>query len=96
MLGIMFGYLFYWTGSLWVPVFAHFLNNGSAVIISFFVTRGQIDNRYEDFGSTNNVFIIMASVIITLALFYWILRKTNRQQNGSEELFLHGQHTDEE
>ncbi|MDH6342276.1 membrane protease YdiL (CAAX protease family) [Parabacteroides sp. PFB2-12] len=32
LLGAYFGYLLLWTGSLWVPVFAHFANNAISVI----------------------------------------------------------------
>lgn len=32
LLGAYLGYLLYWTKNLWVPVFAHFLNNAVAVI----------------------------------------------------------------
>ena len=32
---IMFlGYLFYWSGSLWLPIIIHFLNNGLAVVVA--------------------------------------------------------------
>ncbi|MDR1980501.1 MAG: CPBP family intramembrane metalloprotease [Tannerellaceae bacterium] len=31
LLGAYFGYLLYWTRSIWVPVFAHFVHNGIAV-----------------------------------------------------------------
>lgn len=34
LLGAYFGYLLYWSRSIWVPVFAHFINNGVAVIAS--------------------------------------------------------------
>jgi uncharacterized protein len=74
-LGIMFGYLFYWSGSLWVPMFAHFLNNGAAVIVSFLVNRGAISSSYEDFGSTDNFFLILGSFVITSILFFLVFRK---------------------
>ncbi len=32
LLGAYFGYLLYWSRNIWVPVFAHFLNNAIAVI----------------------------------------------------------------
>ena len=32
-LGVVLGYLFYWSGSLWLPIIAHFINN--AIAISF-------------------------------------------------------------
>lgn len=34
IMGAFFGYLFIWTKSLWVPVFAHSLNNSVVVVIS--------------------------------------------------------------
>ena len=32
LMGAMFGYVLVWTGSLWVPVVMHFINNGIAVV----------------------------------------------------------------
>ena len=32
LLGAYFGYLLYWTRNIWIPVFAHFVNNAIAVI----------------------------------------------------------------
>ena len=34
-LGLVLGYMFVWSGNIWVPVFAHFFNNAAAVIIYF-------------------------------------------------------------
>ena len=36
LLGVLLGYLYFWTGSLWVSIFAHFLNNGLQVIAQYF------------------------------------------------------------
>jgi len=76
LLGVMFGYLFWWSGSLWLPIFAHFLNNGAAVVVSFLVSRNVVNQDYENFGSTNNVFFIMGSIVLTGLLLFWIYRKT--------------------
>jgi uncharacterized protein len=74
MLGVMFGYLFYWSGSLWVPVFAHFINNGSAVVFSYLDQMGVLKGDYEDFGATENVFLILLSGIAVAALLFIIYR----------------------
>ena len=34
-LGIVLGYFFYWSGSLWVPIIAHLLNNAMAVTFAY-------------------------------------------------------------
>ena len=41
ILGAYFGYLLYWSKSIWIPVFAHFVNNAFAVI-------GMSDSRLKD------------------------------------------------
>ncbi|WP_297903057.1 CPBP family intramembrane glutamic endopeptidase [uncultured Parabacteroides sp.] len=41
ILGAYFGYLLYWSKSIWIPVFAHFINNAFAVI-------AMSDNRLKD------------------------------------------------
>jgi membrane protease YdiL (CAAX protease family) len=35
ILGLVFGYLFYWSGTLWLPVISHFVNNAFPVILSY-------------------------------------------------------------
>ena len=35
VLGVLLGYLYYWSGSLWLPILAHFVNNAQAVILSY-------------------------------------------------------------
>ncbi|MFM7195154.1 MAG: lysostaphin resistance A-like protein [Bacteroidota bacterium] len=35
LLGAMFGYMMHWSGNLWIPVIAHFVNNGASVILIY-------------------------------------------------------------
>ncbi len=35
VLGGLIGYLYYWSGSLWLPILAHFVNNVQAVVFSY-------------------------------------------------------------
>jgi membrane protease YdiL (CAAX protease family) len=74
MLGIIFGYMFYWSGSLWVPVWAHFINNGAAVTFAFLARRGIVGGDYENFGATDNVYLIVLSGISLLVLLWFIYR----------------------
>ena len=84
-LGVVLGYLFFWTGSLWVPVFAHFINNGSAVLISYLANRGFISTGYEDFGATNNVFLITGSILFTAGLLFLVYRSTGRRKKALDD-----------
>jgi uncharacterized protein len=68
VLGIVLGYLFVWSGSLWVPIVVHFFNNAMAVIISFLIQRGTVQTNLETFGSSNNGYIISGSFILMILL----------------------------
>lgn len=70
VLGILFGYLFYWSGSLWIPIFAHFLNNAVAVTVSFLERQGLTGTGPGEFGTTHNLFLIISSFVVTAFAIY--------------------------
>ena len=69
-LGVLMGYMFYITDSLWTSMLMHFVNNGSAVILYYLANKGVIEDA-EHFGETSNVWIIVASAAVTVALIAW-------------------------
>jgi membrane protease YdiL (CAAX protease family) len=75
ILGVMFGYLFYWSGSIWVPVFAHFINNSGAIVVSWLSNLGLISQKYQDFGSTSNIFFIILSLLMTMSCMFMAYRR---------------------
>ena len=79
ILGIMLGYMFYLSGSIFPSMLMHFVNNATIVLIYYLSTRGFIDIDVEKFGSTDNVLVIILSLITTVAIFIvcWRL-KTKR------------------
>ncbi len=74
-LGVLFGYIFLWTGSLWVPVILHFVFNGTTVVVAYLYQKGLISTDIESFGATGNAWIISASFILTLILMGVIYNK---------------------
>ena len=48
LLGVWLGYLFVWTGSLWVPIIAHTLNNSTVVLMSYLSNKGVIPEGFGD------------------------------------------------
>ena len=67
-LGLLLGYLFYYSGSLWTSILMHFVNNGSAVVVAYFEHRNQIGTSVEDFGATDSPWILAASLAGTVLL----------------------------
>lgn len=70
-LGILLGYLFYTSGSLWPNMVMHFLNNGSVVILYYLNNKGILNIDAEHFGETNNTWLLVASAVITIGLIVW-------------------------
>ena len=48
LLGVWLGFLFVWTGSLWVPIIAHTLNNSTVVLMSYLSNKGVIPEGFGD------------------------------------------------
>ena len=64
LMGVAFGYMLHWSGSLWVPIMAHFVNNGTAVVVAFLAARYFPDLDFNTFGSSANVFIVAGSALV--------------------------------
>jgi len=79
VLGIMFGYMFYWTGSLWIPIFAHFIQNGLVVTVTYMGQKGLVGGDYENFGTSDHFYVILLSGISVAALLYLIYRWKQKQ-----------------
>ena len=73
-LGILLGYMFYITGSLWTSILMHFVNNGAAVTLYYLGNIGVIEDA-EHWGETQNAWLIVASAVMTLGLIIWSWRK---------------------
>ena len=73
-LGIMFGYLYYFSANLWLPILAHFLNNFLALVVSFLSEKHITEIPYHEFGSVDNLWVNLFSFIFTLFIFAWFYK----------------------
>ena len=76
VLGLLLGYLFVYTRSLWVPMLVHFINNASSVIIYYLHYNGNIKVSADHFGSWPNIFGITISLLITVGIIYFVKTKS--------------------
>lgn len=71
LLGALFGYLYFWSGNLIVPMFAHFINNGFSVGLLYLQQLGKVDFDVE---STEAApwFVVITGTILTFGLLIYL------------------------
>ena len=75
LLGVWLGYLLVWTGSLWVPIIAHTLNNSIVVIFSYLANKGLVPEGFGDHlglpSQGGFPWLAVISLIASIALVIW-------------------------
>ena len=74
-LGLLLGYLFYYSGSIWTSILMHFINNGTAVVVAYLDYNGIVNVDWEHFGSTSNIALLITSLVLTVGLIIIVARK---------------------
>ncbi len=85
LLGLLFGYLFYWSKSLWLPVLGHFINNGTVVMVAYFFPE-ELENMDKSMfdGGENFVLLTILSLIVSGVIFFllWKLNAENKNDQS--------------
>ena len=79
-LGLILGYLYYYSGSLWTSILMHFINNGTAVVVAYLDYKGLANVDWEHFGSTSNVVLLIASLVLTVGMI--VIAAKNQYKYG--------------
>ena len=76
LMGALFGYMFLWTGNLWIPILMHFTNNGIAVIV-YYLSDGIEENgkSYADtIGAGTTWWLGLLSLLAVIGLIVSLLK----------------------
>ncbi|WP_372976760.1 lysostaphin resistance A-like protein [Mucilaginibacter sp.] len=87
LLGALFGYFVAWSGSIWPAVWGHFLNNGSAVVITYLYQKRYIKLNPDDtnvFSWWQYIFSLIIIIILLLVYKKIALGKKQPALNGEE------------
>lgn len=87
LLGVVFGYIFYWSGNLWYPILGHFLNNGLQVIAVYF-GNAEIEAEPEMIGQTPGWPLIVAGSFTLGVFLLYQFYKWFRDNREDPELAL--------
>lgn len=85
LLGALFGYLYYWSGNLLIPIFSHFFNNAFAVVMLYLYKNDLISIDVEGNEPVPLLYVIPAATL-TIGLLYYTrkhyLESGTHDQNG--------------
>ncbi|MBN1182949.1 MAG: CPBP family intramembrane metalloprotease [Bacteroidales bacterium] len=81
VLGLYLGYLFVWSGSLWLPIIAHFTNNCAAVIFYYLANKNIVNQDLEQYGTEGKSFyaVVISTAIIVMLLL--IIQRKEKQRS---------------
>lgn len=78
LLGALFGYLYVWSGNLWIPILAHFTNNGFTVLMMYLYQRKVVPIDIESNESLPMPTVLL-SALLTAGLLYLFQQKNKPQ-----------------
>ena len=79
ILGMLLGYMFYFSGSIWIPMLMHFLNNGTVVLIYFLNNKGITNIDVDTFGQTS-IPILIVSIVVMIVLFLFSIKYSDKER----------------
>lgn len=77
LLGALFGYLYLWSGNIWVPIVAHFFNNGFTVLMLYLQQTGAIEFNIESAEPMPIVTVLLSAVLSAAVIYYLYKQFTN-------------------
>ncbi len=84
MLGVLFGYLYYFSGKLSYAMIAHFFNNGIAVVAVYMHRLGKIEYDIEANESILWYQVLISALVLILLLFAF--KKTAKKGGQFEQM----------
>ncbi|MBP6386824.1 MAG: CPBP family intramembrane metalloprotease [Pseudarcicella sp.] len=73
LLGALFGYLYFWSNNLWIPILAHFINNGFVLLMSYLYQNKTIQTNPDDIQI--DTIQAMISALLSSTIIYLIYKK---------------------
>lgn len=85
LLGALFGYLYYWTGNLIVPVVAHFFNNFFSLLALYAYQKGLTDIDPETAEALPMTYIIAFGVLFIVLIVYFKNYVSTHKENMEDD-----------
>lgn len=79
LLGAFFGYLLVWSGNIWLPILAHFINNLMAVIFYYLKNNGYQVIDIDIIGTENTQWLGWISCGVAIVGIIWLRNKNAKE-----------------
>lgn len=79
LLGALLGYLYLWSGNIWVPIIVHIAHNALNVILTRIYIGTPEYKQMQNFSFENNTLFILISFVFAILVLYIIHRKKRHQ-----------------
>ena len=83
LLGMLFGYLFYWGGSILYPIIAHFIHNGTQVVLAYLYQQETIAMDVENMDTMPWHVTVVSTILLLLTLNFF--RKSGSRKYLKDE-----------
>ena len=83
LIGLVMGYVYYKTGSLWLTMLIHFVNNGTAVILSQFPSLEKVDFWIDIIPRGTYMVVYVLGVAVLVACLLAFRRIPLEQERGN-------------
>ncbi|TAD98911.1 MAG: CPBP family intramembrane metalloprotease [Bacteroidetes bacterium] len=77
VLGAMFGYLYFWSKNLFVPILAHFINNGFTLLMMY-LFKLELSNLNMDSEAAPIQYAILSLIFLGILLFF--IKKLSKKE----------------
>lgn len=77
LMGVMFGYMYYWSGNIMVSIWAHFINN-AIVVVSSYLQPMYPENKYLSYNYTPSPLVTIVSAVVFAAAIFLFYRATKK------------------
>jgi membrane protease YdiL (CAAX protease family) len=84
ILGLVFGYLFYWSGSLWLSIISHFVNNAFPVIMAYIQGMEKF-NAPTDVPLWKQIIGLPIPIIIGFVILFYFRNKSKNDRGLSTD-----------
>ena len=81
LMGLLFGWIYWRTGSLWATIFMHAVNNGLSVALTWaFPLLPNDASTYDVVGAPAYYWVLAGSLLITSIILFWLHKKLPHPQ----------------